>query len=324
MSRKRSSSDAALEALRRAREEPDSPASRERIREALGHQNWLVVSEAANLVAERSLDGCADALGRVWARFVENGAKTDPGCRAKEAALTALDRLEIFDPEPFLCAVRHRQFERAAGGAVDTAGGVRLRALFALFRLNHPDAPLYAGELLSDASASVRAGVCHAIAHYGSRSSAGLLVHKLASGDDDPSVLAECAAALLSAAADFAIPVLRAWLEGFDEVQQECAALAFGQSRQREAVDALIGWVEQAVLEAQIEVGVRALGVSRTERAREYLLTLVESGSLLRARHAVEALAIHRYDPELCARVREAAKKNRAARLEPLLTRLLG
>jgi len=219
--------------------------------------------------------------------------------------------------------VRYRQLERAAGGSVDTAGAVRLRGLFALFRQNHPDAPLHAGELLSDASASVRAGVCQAIAHYGDRSTAGLVVHKLAIGDDEPSVLSEGAAALLSTAPDFALPVLRAWLGGSDEVRQECAALALGQSRHGEAVDALIGWVDEAVLEAQIEVGVRALGVSRTERAREYLLGLVASGSSLRARHAVEALAIHRYDPELCARIREAAKKNRAAKLEPLLSRVL-
>ena len=178
--------DLKLEVLRGLRDNPGSEESRGELRRLLGDRSWLVVSEAAKIVGDCRLDGFIEPLRAIWPRFIDNGAKTDPGCRAKESALTALDTLEILDPDPFLAAVRHRQFEPVAGGRVDTAGGVRVRGQFALFRMGHPDAALWAGHLMADADPQVRAAIARGLGVYGDRVTSALLVHKLDAGDSDP------------------------------------------------------------------------------------------------------------------------------------------
>ena len=321
--RKQRSDEVRLAALAGVKADPGSEPSRKELERALADDSWLVVATAAELIGEHALEGFRHALTAVFPRFVEKGAKGDPGCRAKAAALTALDRLEGLDPDPFLAAVRFKQMEPAPGGAVDTAGGVRQRALFALLRQRHPDAPLYAGELLTDENAHVRAGVCQALAHYGDPAAAALLVHKLHAGDEDPVVLSEAAAGLLGAAPEFALPLFDAWLRDDDITRRECAALSLGQSRHPEAVGKLLVWLDEIAWDKDIELGFRALGLSRDERARRYLLDEVEQGSRLRAERALEALAVHAYDEQLLARIREAAAKNHGARLEKALGRLL-
>jgi hypothetical protein len=321
--RKRKTDDAWQVALARVKADPGSEASRQELERALADESWLVVATAAEIVAEHALTGFERALGAVWPRFVVKGPKGDPGCRAKEAALTALDRLEGFDSDPFVAAVRFKQLEPALGGAEDTAGGVRQRALFALLRQRHPDAPLYAGELLADENPNVRAGVCQALGHYGDRASAALLVHKLQAGDGDPNVLAEAAAALLTVAPEFALPLFEVWLRDGEAIRRECAALSLGQSRHPEAVGKLLAWLDEGAWDKDIELGFRALGLSRDERARRYLLDVVERAPRLRAERALAALSVHAYDEQLVARIREAAAKNRGARLEQALARLL-
>jgi HEAT repeat protein len=281
----------------------------------------MVVTAATEIVARHAHGGFESELSAVWARFAANGAKVDPGCRAKDAALTALDRLESMDPDPFLAAIRYRQLEPVMGGSVDTAGGVRQRALFGLYRTLHPDAALYAAELLADESADVRGGVIHAIEHYRDPSSVALLAHKLRAGDPDPNVIAACGAALLAVAFEFGLGIFAGWLRDSDVIRRETAALALGQSRQPKAIEALLEWVQDAAWDGDIELGLRALGLSRDERARAYLLDLVEHAIPMRARKAVEALAVHRYDAELAQRVRLAAQQNAEADLRSLVER---
>jgi HEAT repeat protein len=318
-----SSIDVKLEAVRRARQAPHGESAERDLGAALADKSWLVVSEAVAVVAEHRLEGFREVLLGIWARFVDNAAKTDPGCRAKEAALTALDQLESLDPDPFLAAIHYRQLEPVAGGRVDTAGGVRVRALSALMRQLYPDAMLFAGELMADADPQVRVGVARALGYYGDRGAGALLVYKLRAGDPEPTVLGECAVSLLAVAGELGLQVVQSLLDSDDEVLNEAAALALGQSRDTAAVAALIAWVERVVIERDIELGVRALGLSRLESARAYLLGLVREGSSTRARAAVEALGVHHYDEQLMARVRQAAAENRTARLGDVVERVL-
>lgn len=313
--------DLKLEALRRIRQDPASEQSNHGLRRLLLDKSWLVVSEAARIVSEHRLENVRDSVAEVWPRFVENGAKTDPGCRAKEAALTALDALELLDPQPFLTAIRYRQLESVAGGKVDTAGGLRVRALYALFRMGHPDAALWAGQLMADPDPQVRAAVARGLGTYGDRTSAALLVLKLGTGDEDPVVSAECAASLLATAHDYALELLGSLLSGSDEVLRETAALALAQSNRADCVVVLLGWLERAAYDRDLDLGIRALGLSRLEPARTHLLHVVETGGPGRARAAVEALAVHHYDKDLLARVRTAARANRSVDLKALVER---
>jgi HEAT repeat protein len=318
----RSSFDAQLAALREVRADPHSESAGRELRRALSDPSWLVVSEAAKIIGEHELEGFTAELIAVWPRLAEQGKKRDPGCRAKLAALTALDRTGLVDPDPFLEAIRYVQLEPVAGGTVDTATGVRLRALCALWRLLHPDGPLFAGELMADQDSGLRAGVARAIGDYGDRASASLLVYQLRAGDEDPVVLSDCAASLLLLAPDFAVKLLASLLERGDEVRREAAALALGQSKDPAVVSLLIEWLADVAYDRDFELGVRALGLSRSEPARRFLLGLVEQGSPQRARRAVEALAVHSYDQELLGRVRRAAAANARAKLGGLVDRL--
>ena len=319
-SRRRSLEDK-LETIRQLRQDPHSETATRELRRALSDNSWLLVSEAAALIGEHALDAHRDGLLEVWPRFAEKGAKTDPGCRAKEAALTALDNLELLDPDPFLAAIRFRQFEPVAGGRVDTAGGVRLRALAALLRLVHEDASLYAGELLADPDPQVRAGVARLLGQGGGPGLAGLLVYKLRAGDEDPVVLSESASSLLLLAPDFGTALLGSLLQQGSELMRATAALALGQDNRESVVAVLIAWLQNATWDGDFELGVRALGVSRLEPAREFLLGVVKGSSLMRARMAVQALAVHAYDRTLQDRVRAAAARSRHAELSKVVDR---
>ncbi|MBN2196524.1 MAG: HEAT repeat domain-containing protein [Polyangiaceae bacterium] len=293
------------------------------VRAALGHRHWMAVEHAARAIARHGWRGFEADLQAVWGRFVDPGPKLDPGCRAKAAALTALDVLELFDPDPFLQAIRYVQFEPSWGGREDSAGGVRQRALFGLLRQRHSDALLYAGELLADPSIDVRAGAAEAIGQYGETGGACLLVHRLRAGDD-PRVLLACASSLIALADGFARSLLGEWLRAGTEAQREIAALALGQSRAIEDAETLIRWLDGLAGEVALELGIRALSLHRSERARSHLLELIATGSLARARAAVRALGEHRYDVALTARVREAARLRKDMRLRKVVEEVFG
>jgi HEAT repeat protein len=305
-SRKRPSVEERVDQLESAGHTPDDPQSAALIEAALADKNWLVVASAADIVARQQLERYQAALTGVWARFADGSAKTDPGCRAKLAALTALDRLEQLDPEPFLPATRYRQLEPVYGGKVETAGPVRVRAVSALLRMHYTDGALIAGELLAEGEREVRAGVAQALGYYGVPGAEALLAHRLAA-DQEPAVLSECASALLRLNTDYAVPRLVAWLAHEDVMRREVASVALGQHEDGRAVAALIEWLAECALESDIELAVQALGLSRQPRAREFLLQQVAEGSRARARAAVRALSVHRYDTQLRERVLAAA-----------------
>jgi HEAT repeat protein len=116
--------------------------------------------------------------------------------------------------------------------------------------------------------------------------------------------------------------LLSSLLERGDDLRREAAALALGQSKDPAVVSVLIEWLASVAYDKDFDLGVRALGLSRSEPARRFLLELVEDGSPQRARRAVEALAVHSYDQELLGRVRRAAAANRRAKLGDLVDRL--
>lgn len=301
--------EAIVEGLAMVDSNPNSQESEQRLREALNHKHWMPVEHAARLVGQHNLAGLAQELTHVWSRFAASGAKVDPGCRAKESALTALDTLEWFDPEPFILAVRYVQMEPVYGGTTDTAGSVRQRGLFALLRQHHSQAALYAGELLADPVVDVRVGAADALGQYGGAHGAPLLVHRLSAGDE-PRVLVACASALLDLEGAFARELLGNWLSQTNEERREVAALALGQDRAEPSSELLIHWLDGLAWDQDIELGMRALALHRSERARQYLIDCIASESRTRAHAAIAALAAHRYDHQLTERVRAAAQRS--------------
>jgi hypothetical protein len=106
-----------LEALRPALADPDSPASHAILRTALNRSGSFVAAKAAAAIREHLLGGFEEDLKAAFERFMKDSVKTDPGCKAKLAALEALDYLESLDPAPFLTALRYFQKEPGWGSA---------------------------------------------------------------------------------------------------------------------------------------------------------------------------------------------------------------
>lgn len=336
--------------LGEAAADPRAPSSLERIREALGSRHSLVAARAAHLVREHALwtlmPGCEEALAAAFRRFVDGGQKTDAGCRAKLAALEALDYGESRDEAVFVEATRVVQLEAAWGPPVDTAGGVRARGLVALARLGYPELDVLAAERLLDGEPGVRQAALDALGHRGGRDGAGLALYKLRLGDEEPQVTLAAMGALLALAPQAGLEVLGALLSERGagggagasggrgrggghagrlddpqwephearETRRELAALALGQSRLEPALALLRGALEEAVTASDRAPLLKGLGLHRSDGALEVLLGVIEDGAPADAEAAEKALAPRRYEPAVERRLVQVLAARRTPR----------
>ena len=303
MAVKRSSVDDELARVRAAAADPRTPSATEDITRGLSSKHARVVKAAAQLVKSRRLEGFTKALQAAYGRLLEDAVKRDPGCQAKLAVLEALDFTESMDEEPFVAATSLVQLEPAWGKPVDSAGPCRGRAILALARIGHADTVLLAGALLADTEVSARAAAADALANSGVRHGAGVLLLKLAVGDEDPLVLLGCMSGVLSLAPEVALARFGPVLHGPDEQQRELVAVSFGQSTRADACRALITALDACVLSKERAVLLRALGLHRSDAALEALLGIIDRGNDVDAKAAIRALAPRRFDPGLRARV---------------------
>ena len=299
-----------MEALRPALAQPSAPAARELLQGALRRSCSFVVARAAEVIREHSLAGLEADLQRAFERFLDSPVKSDPGCKAKQAILEALDFLESADEKPFLAALRHFQKEPAWGAPVDTACGLRARGALGLARLGHGELLLLMADLLADPEAPVRQAAAEAIAHRGDPAGAALLQLKLHAGDAEGLVTLACASGLLALAPEWGVAKLDALLQGEAEDLREIAALALGQSRREDALERLLSALSAEVLSRRRAVLLRALALNRSDRALESLLRVIASGDGSDAKRAIESLAFRSFEPGLEQRVREAAARN--------------
>jgi hypothetical protein len=309
-SRKQGPLDKELEALRPALADPDNPASHVLLRKALNGSRSFVAAKAAALIRDRLLGGFEDDLEATFERFTKDPVKKDPGCKAKLAALEALDYLESDDAAPFLAALRYVQLEPAWGKPIDTAGGVRARAALGLARVGHPDFMLLMADLLTDPEAPVREAAAHALAHHGEPAGAGLLTLKIHLGDPEPLVILACLIGLIALKPESGLARVTAHLHGEDEDLRELAALAMGESQREDALDLLLSALASEPLPRRRSALLRALGLHRRDRAVEALLQVVATAHGADAKLALQSLSARSLEPGLVKRVREAAERN--------------
>jgi hypothetical protein len=321
---RRSGLEAELEALSPAVRDPSSPDAQVLLRTALRSSRSFAAAKAAGVVRDHLLPGFEADLKAAFERFLEHPVKTDPGCKAKLAALEALDYLEDLDSAPFLGAVRHFQREPAWGEPVDTATGLRARGALGLARQGHADFPLFMAELLSDPEAPVRQAAAEAVAHRGEPAGAGLLHLKLRVGDAEPLVTLACLSGLLALAPGWGISVANAYLAGDPEELREVAALALGQSRREDALERLLETLSSEILARRRVPLLRALGLHRSDRALEALLAIIAGGEQGDAKAALDSLAHRSFEPNLEERVRGAAARNARADLSEALRSAFG
>jgi HEAT repeat protein len=317
--KKNKATDKELEALQNMAE-PHSKESLAILGNALQSSKALTVTRAAHVIKEHRLEGLHRELLKAFDRFFQEPIKQDPGCLARLAVLEALDFTEYDDPAPFLTAVHYVQEEKAWGPPVDTATGLRARSIVALARLNDAGLSLVAAELLVDKEAPVRQAAVDALTMSGDKNNAALLLFKLRSGDKEPLVTMSCMSGLLALLPEKALSILSLLLCEKDEALREMAAITLGESKRDDALSLLLQNLEGLVLPKERSVIFRALGLHRSERALQVLLSVVSEGSTVDAKVAVESLGARRFEHEILEKVRAAAQKNKKAKLADVIT----
>ncbi len=310
-----------IDALSALRADPDSPATAEALRTALADRSNYLAAKAATLIGEFRITALAPQLIAAFHRFLDNGAKTDPQCWAKNAIAKTLNDFEYEDPDLFLAGLRHVQMEPVFGGEEDTAVTLRgacglalasCRSLSSLVILRHLTT------LLTDPAIPARRDAARAVAHLGRPEGALLLRLRIGCGDQ-PEVLGECFSALLSLEEREAIPFVTAYLDReFEDVAFEAAA-ALGECPLQEATGALLARYPTARSARFREALLLAIGATRRPEAIDFLIALIRPQDAVAAAHAVAALAPSLLRDEVRIRVQTAVENTNSAVLSAAL-----
>lgn len=297
---------AELESGAEAAEAADAGALPALLNGALKDRHYRIVALAARLAGDRLAYDSTPELLSAYPRFLDNPVKRDPNCLAKKAIVRALFELDCDDADFYLGAIRYRQMEPVWGGKVDTAADLRCSAAMGLVASGYPRALVEVAELLLDSEPPVRAGASRAIACGNPREAEQLLRLKVLAGDEDPLVLADCFAGLLTVEPDESPAFVAQFLEREDEAIVEAAALALGESRIPAAFEFLrAGWEAVLVSTELKRAFLRAAAFHRSDEAFEWMLDLAASESLAIACDVVELLAIYRHNEDLAQRITE-------------------
>jgi hypothetical protein len=274
---------AALEALRDAPPEAAEPE----LTKALNLRNNFLVAKAAALTLHHRLTGLTPNLAASFPRFLENGAKSDPQCWAKNALAKTLAAFEYQEPELFLTGMRHIQLEPVWGGTADTAGTLRGTCALALVQCRELDSHrllMHLIPLFADKELPVRVDAVRAVVQVGSDSAALLLRLCAELASDEPELLGSCYSGVLALDGAAAIPWAAKFLSPEDDAAAE-AAMAIAQTHTLEAFQLLCTtfaktwdpWFRTVVLSA--------IALTRQQEATDWLLDLIANEQ----RHSADA-----------------------------------
>jgi HEAT repeat protein len=259
------------------------------LQKVLKSPNNYLVAKTVEVVRRLALKELTPDLIAAFDRFFVDAEKRDPQCWAKNALSRALAEFDCQDSAVFLRGLRHIQMEPVWGGRSDTAGTLRSTCAHALLGCRELREPELLGlliELFRDKDNTVRTEAARAIAQVGSEAASLLLRLRATVGNDEPEVLANCFAGVLSIEGTAAIAWVCRFLQQEDEIAGE-AALALGQTRSSEALDAL----RKAFVKHRDPwfggVLLSAIALTRREEAFGFLLELVREES----RFAADAIS---------------------------------
>jgi HEAT repeat protein len=303
--------------------EPAAVAEAE-LRRFLGDKNAYLCGDAARMAGELRLTRLAPDLAAAFHRLLHDPVKTDKGCVGKLRIVEALLALDVHDRAVYLAGIHHVQREPAFPESIDTAGSLRGICAQALVHSDDPDALIEVGPLLGDPESVARAEAATALGAEGS-AAAGALVHlKVRVGDPEPDVLGACFRAILRIAPARYLRVVAKALGDDATGLGEVAALAIGETRPAGALGILTAAFASTVtgrLRDGILVGVALL---RSEEANAFLIERVARGSESEAISALGALALHRHDVDLAARVRAAVTARKSRKIEAIFADRFG
>lgn len=265
---------AAIEALRHA----PSDLAESGLRKALQQRNNFLVAKAARVTADLKLRGLAPDLAAAFTRFLDNPAKSDPQCWAKNDTAKALASFEFQEHELFLQGMRHIQLEPVWGGTADTAGPLRGTCALALVQcrdLNSIRLLTYLTELFADKDLPVQVNAARAVEQVGSDSAMLLLRLRAELASGEPELLGACYSGVLHLEGSSAIAWVAKFLAPGDDAAAE-AAIAIAETRTSEAYAVLKASFEEAREPWFRTALLSAIALTRQNEAFDWLLTLVE------------------------------------------------
>lgn len=281
----------------------------------LANKSNLIAARAADMARTANATSLADALTAAFWRFMENPAKTDPGCFAKKAIVEALYELAAPAKDVFLAGIKHVQPEPRWGGDGDTAAEVRGLSAMGLVRTGYPDVMNELVELLMDRSHQARILAARAVAYTGWDKGALLLRLKILAGDREPEVTAECLLALARIERTRALDFVKRYLATPDDSISGAAALALGEMRHASALAVLLErWAHDPAVDARRGL-VLPIALSRLPESIEFLINVLNDASEPLAVAVIEALRIYRHDDATRARLRAAVDARNSHRL---------
>jgi len=324
---KKPTSEEKIVRLKAFRDDPQSGPALEEFTRALKDRSNYVVARAAEMIGECGIKDLMPVLRAALDRFLVNPVKTDPQCLAKTAIAEALNKLGYEDVEFFANGMRYIQFEPVWGGETDTAAYFRGLCAFGLARSSVGDAlavltPL--AELLADSQKPARINAARAIAYYSRREGIPLLRFKIRTGDEDPEVIGECFAALLSMEPREAIHFVAGYLDSPDPDLRLEAATTLGESREVRAFEALKTCWENHYDPEYKKTLLIAMGLSRQQVAVDFLLSLITGKDTETAADALTALGPCLFQPSVKAKAEAAVRQNGKLELQRVWDKLVG
>jgi hypothetical protein len=258
---------------------------------ALGLRNNLIVARAAAITLHHQLTNLTPNLAAAFPRFLQNAAKSDPQCWAKNSIAKTLAAFEYQESELFLAGIRHIQPEPVWGGSADTAGTLRGTCALALVQcreLNSQRLLIHILPLLADKELPVRVNAVRAIEQVGN-DSAALLLRLLAEfPGDEPELLGACFSGVLALEGPGAIDWAARFLPREDDSAAE-AAMAIAQTHASEAFQLLRTTFGAARDPWFRDTLLAAVALTRQQEATDWLLELVANDEA-NATRAQEAL----------------------------------
>jgi len=313
---KRSTFDDKLAALRKLRDQSGpGPGDVAAVRKAIGDRSNFVAAAAAEIAGAWRLAETVADLEAAFDRFMVDPVKDDKNCRAKVAAVQALEKLEHDRAEVFERAARHIQPEPVWGGAEDTAPPLRSAALVSLTRINPTGLAVMLVDALVDPARDVRCTAASCLGAVGSEAAVLALRLKAHIGDKEPEVVSEVLRALLTASTVEYLPFVRGFLDSPVETSAEAAALAMGNARLPQALGPLLERFHVGGSTPLRETILISVAMLRASAAIDALVVLAADDYEPTAKAALNALKIHKHDPKLVERLAAAlANASRAVR----------
>ena len=283
----------------------DTPEARTQLRKHLASKVGLAVAKAAGMVGLFEGHDFIPDLVAAFHRFMADPAKTDKGCAAKNAVVKALLAADCDDEGLFRMGIRHVQLEPTWGGRADTAAQLRALCGLGLVQTGSPDAMNELAALLADKEADARIGAAGALAHCGP-TAAPLLRFKVLTGDEESAVVAECLAGLMTLSASASFEFVASFVDQRYPSVYEDAALALAESRLPGVFELLLEkWT--ATFEREFkQTLLLPMALTRSQEARDFLISVLETGEIRMATAAIAALRIYREDAEIRKRAEEA------------------